>query len=221
MGHPNMATVLCFLTTDAAVEPAWLRATLKAAADVSLNMLDVDMDTSTSDTMLIFASGAAGGAPICDGHPDAARFAEALRVLCIELARDLARDGEGARTLIEVHVEGALSDEDARSAARTIVSSPLVKTMVLGRDPNLGRVLAALGRSGAQIDPVKTSVFIEGLCAFQNGAPSAVSYDALCAVMNKPEVTIRVTLGLGSARARAFGCDLTEDYVRINADYTT
>jgi len=221
MVHPNMATVLCFLTTDAAVDAAWLQTALRAAADVSLNMLDVDMDTSTSDTMLIFASGAAGGEPIRAGHPDASHFELALRTLCIELARDLARDGEGAKTLIEVTVEGAVSDQDARNAARTIVSSPLVKTMVTGRDPNLGRVLAALGRSGAQIDPVKTSVYIEALCAFENGAPSSISYGDLSAAMNKPEVRIRVTLGLGSASARAFGCDLTEEYVRINADYTT
>lgn len=221
MVHPNMATVLCFLTTDAAVDAAWLQAALRSAADVSLNMLDVDMDTSTSDTMLIFASGAAGGEPIRSGHPDASRFELALRTLCIELARDLARDGEGARTMIEVEVEGAASELDARSAARTIVASPLVKTMVTGRDPNLGRVLAALGRSGAQIDPAKTSVYIESLCAFEHGAPSSVSYADLSSAMKKPEVHIRVTLGLGSASARAFGCDLTEEYVRINADYTT
>jgi glutamate N-acetyltransferase / amino-acid N-acetyltransferase len=222
-----MATVLCFITTDAAVDPSWLQTTLRAAADVSLNMLDVDMDTSTSDTMLIFANGAASasgatsGDPIRAGHPDASRFELALRTLSIELARDLARDGEGAKTLIEVEVEGAVSDQDARNAARTIVSSPLVKTMVTGRDPNLGRVLAALGRSGAQIDPVKTSVYIESLCAFQSGTPSSVDYKDLSAAMNKPEVHIKVTLGLGSASARAFGCDLTEEYVRINADYTT
>lgn len=221
MVHPNMATVLCFITTDAAVDPAWLQASLRAAADVSLNMLDVDMDTSTSDTMLIFANGAAGGEPISAGHPDASRFELALRTLSIELARDLARDGEGAKTMIEVEVAGAISDQDARNAARTIVSSPLVKTMVTGRDPNLGRVLAALGRSGAQIDPVKTGVYIEGLCAFESGTPSSVSYKELSAAMNKPEVHIKVTLGLGSASARAFGCDFTEEYVRINADYTT
>lgn len=221
MVHPNMATVLCFITTDAAVDAAWLQGALRGAADVSLNMLDVDMDTSTSDTMLIFASGAAGGEPIRAGHPDASRFELALRTLCVELARDLARDGEGARTLIEVVVEGAVSDADARVAARTIVASPLVKTMVTGRDPNLGRVLAALGRSGAQIDPGKTGVYIEALCAFENGAPSSVPYADLSAAMNKPEVHIRVALGLGSASARAFGCDLTEGYVRINADYTT
>jgi glutamate N-acetyltransferase/amino-acid N-acetyltransferase len=221
MVHPNMATVLCFITTDAAVDGAWLQTTLRSAADVSLNMLDVDMDTSTSDTMLIFASGAAGGEPIRAGHPDASRFELALRTLSIELARDLARDGEGARTMIEVAIEGAVSESDARNAARTIVSSPLVKTMVTGRDPNLGRVLAALGRSGAQIDPSKASVYIESLCAFENGAPSAVDYKELSAAMNKPEVHIKVTLGLGSASARAFGCDLTEEYVRINADYTT
>jgi glutamate N-acetyltransferase/amino-acid N-acetyltransferase len=221
MVHPNMATVLCFITTDAAVEASFLQSTLKAVADVSLNMLDVDMDTSTSDTMLVFASGAAGGAPIRAGHPAAERFTHALAALCVELTRDLARDGEGAKTLIEVDVEGAATIEDARAAARTIVSSPLVKTMVTGRDPNLGRVLAALGRSGALIDAQKTSVYIEGLCAFQDGAPSDVPYAQLSAAMNKPEIRIRVTLALGDCAARAFGCDLTAEYVAINADYTT
>jgi glutamate N-acetyltransferase/amino-acid N-acetyltransferase len=221
MVHPNMATVLCFITTDAAVEASFLQSTLKAVADVSLNMLDVDMDTSTSDTMLVFASGAAGGAPIRAGHPAAERFTHALAALCVELTRDLARDGEGAKTLIEVDVEGAATIEDARAAARTIVSSPLVKTMVTGRDPNLGRVLAALGRSGALIDAQKTSVYIEGLCAFQAGAPSDVPYAQLSAAMNKPEIRIRVTLALGDCAARAFGCDLTAEYVAINADYTT
>jgi glutamate N-acetyltransferase / amino-acid N-acetyltransferase len=221
MVHPNMATVLCFLTTDAPTDRAWLQRILKRVADESLNMLDVDMDSSTSDTMLLLANGAAGGAPLDDAHPAAPAFVAALRGLAVELTRDLARDGEGARTLIEVVVSGAQDTEDARKAARTVVSSPLVKTMVTGRDPNLGRVLMALGRSGARIALDRTSVWIGELCAFELGVPTDVDYGAISHAMDRPEVQIRADLGLGDARATAWGCDLTAEYVAINADYTT
>jgi glutamate N-acetyltransferase/amino-acid N-acetyltransferase len=137
MVHPDMATVFGFLTTDAALAPERLSALLRETADLSFNMIDVDMDTSTSDMMLLFANGAAGGALIAAHSPEEAAFAQALTALAVELARDLARDGEGARTLIEMEVVGARTLEDARRAARTVVSSPLVKTMVTGRDPNL------------------------------------------------------------------------------------
>jgi glutamate N-acetyltransferase/amino-acid N-acetyltransferase len=221
MVHPDMATVFCFLTTDAPVDAAWLQRTLREVADVSINMVDVDMDTSTSDTMLLLANGAAGGEPITEGHPDAPRLRAAIEAVAIELARELARDGEGARTLIEVRASGAASIEDARRAARTVSSSPLVKTMVTGRDANLGRVLMAVGRSGAALDTARMSVWIGEHCAFEHGAPSTVPYDVLSKAMDAPEVVIRVDLGTGSAEATAWGCDLTEDYVRINADYTT
>jgi glutamate N-acetyltransferase / amino-acid N-acetyltransferase len=221
MVHPNMATVLCFLTTDAPAERAWLQRTLKEVADQSLNMLDVDMDSSTSDTMLLLANGAAGGAPLDDAHPAAPAFVAALRELAVELTRDLARDGEGARTMIEVVVSGAQDIEDARRAARTVVSSPLVKTMVTGRDPNLGRVLMALGRSGARIALDRTSVWIGDLCAFERGAPTDADYRAISRAMDRSEVQIRADLGSGDSRAVAWGCDLTAEYVAINADYTT
>jgi glutamate N-acetyltransferase/amino-acid N-acetyltransferase len=221
MVHPDMATVLCYLTTDAPADQAWLQATLKRVGDDSFNMLDVDMDTSTSDTMLLFANGAAGGEPLRSGHPAAEAFSAALRTLAVELARDLARDGEGARTLIEVVVTGAETAADARIAARTVVSSPLVKTMVTGRDANLGRVLMALGRSGAQMELERTSVWIGDLCAFDRGAATALDYTEISRAMNRPEVRIRADLGLGHASATAWGCDLTADYVRINGEYTT
>ena len=221
MVHPDMATVLCFLTTDAPADPRWLQHALKAAGDDSLNMIDVDMDTSTSDTMLLLANGAAGGSAIDDSHPAAAMFSAALRALAIELARDLARDGEGARTLIEVTVFGAGAVGDARVAARTIVSSPLVKTMITGRDANLGRVLMALGRSGARLELDRTSVWIGDHCAFERGVATALDYAEISRAMDRPEVHIRVDLGLGEAKATAWGCDLTTDYVRINGEYTT
>jgi glutamate N-acetyltransferase/amino-acid N-acetyltransferase len=221
MVHPDMATVFCFLTTDAPCDIEWLRKTLREVGDKSINMIDVDMDSSTSDTMLLLANGAAGGDPIRDGHAAAAALHAAIEAVAIELARDLARDGEGARTLIEVRVEGAASYEDARKAARTVTSSPLVKTMVTGRDANLGRVLMAVGRSGARVEVERATVWIGEHCAFKHGAPTDVAYSTISKAMDVPEVNIRVDLGLGSASATAWGCDLTEDYVRINADYTT
>jgi glutamate N-acetyltransferase/amino-acid N-acetyltransferase len=221
MVHPDMATVLCFLTTDAPVEPAFLQRALAAAGDDSLNMIDVDMDTSTSDTMLLFANGATGGAALKAGAPGADAFAAALRALSIELAKDLARDGEGAKTLIECVVQGGASRDDARAAARTVVSSPLVKTMITGRDPNLGRVLMAVGRSGARVDVAQTSVWIGEHQAFAKGAPTALPYETIAQSMDRAEVQIRVDLGLGQHTATAWGCDLTEEYVRINGDYTT
>jgi glutamate N-acetyltransferase/amino-acid N-acetyltransferase len=221
MVHPDMATVFGFFTTDANIAPALLSSMLREVADVSFNMVDVDMDTSTSDTMLLFASAAAGGESIVAGSEAARLFVSALRALAIELARDLARDGEGARTLIEMQVTGAGSLDDARRAARTVVSSPLVKTMVTGRDPNLGRVMMALGRSGADVDVARISIWIGGQCAFENGAPTALDYAAISKAMDAPEVKIRADLGQGEHVATAWGCDLTEGYIRINADYTT
>ena len=221
MVHPDLATVLCFLTTDAPADPRWLGKILRAAADVSLNMIDVDMDTSTSDTMLLFASGFAGGKTLRARHPAATAFAEALTALAVELGKDLVRDGEGARTLIEVEVQGAASRTDARAAARTVASSPLVKTMVTGRDPNLGRVLMAVGRSGVRIDLDRISVRIGEHLAFSHGSPTDLDLSVVSSAMDRELVRLAIDLGLGAHNATAWGCDLTEDYVRINADYTT
>ena len=221
MIHPDMATMFAFLTTDAPAERGWLDATLRAAADRSFHMIDVDMDTSTSDMAIALANGAAGGEPVAAGHPAAEPLARAIGAVCVTLARELARDGEGARTLIEVVAEGAASEGDARLAARTIASSPLVKTMVAGRDPNWGRVLMAAGRSGAAIDAERARVWIGERCAFERGAPAATPEADISAAMDRDEVRIRIDLGRGGASATAWGCDLTAEYVRINADYTT
>ena len=221
MIHPDMATMFAFLTTDAPAERGWLDATLRAAADRSFHMIDVDMDTSTSDMAIALANGAAGGEPVAAGHPAAEPLARAIGAVCVTLARELARDGEGARTLIEVVAEGAASEGDARLAARTIASSPLVKTMVAGRVPNWGRVLMAAGRSGAAIDAERARVWIGERCAFERGAPAATPEADISAAMDRDEVRIRIDLGRGGASATAWGCDLTAEYVRINADYTT
>ena len=221
MIHPDMATMFGFLTTDAPADYAWLQATLRRVCDRSFNMIDVDMDTSTSDTVLLLANGAAGGEPVADGHPAADALERAIDSVSVTLARQLARDGEGANTLIEVLVEGAASIDDARLCARTITSSPLVKTMVTGRDPNWGRVLMAAGRSGAAIDPTAASVWIGEHIAFERGTPAATSEAAISAAMDVEEVSIRIDLASGDATATAWGCDLTAEYVSINADYTT
>ena len=221
MIHPDMATMFGFLTTDAAADRDWLQATLRRVCDRSFNMIDVDMDTSTSDTVLLLANGAAGGEPVSEVHPAAEALERAIEAVSVTLARQLARDGEGAKTLIEVVVEGAASIEDARLCARTISSSPLVKTMVTGRDPNWGRVLMAAGRSGAAIEPAAASVWIGDHVAFDRGTPAATSEAAISAAMDVEEVSIRIDLASGDATATAWGCDLTAEYVSINADYTT
>lgn len=221
MAHPNMATVFCFLTTDAAVQSSALQAIVKRVGDLTINMVDVDMDTSTSDMMLAFANGAAGG-PDLTHEPAGLELLEgAIHAVALALAKDLARDGEGAKTLIEVVVEGARTLADARIAARTVVSSPLVKTMITGRDPNLGRVLMALGRSGAEVQLDRLSVWIGRHCAFQNGTATALELKTISQEMAAPDVQLRAHLGLGEASATAWGCDLTEEYVRVNAHYTT
>ncbi len=221
MIHPNLATMLAFLTTDAPLEGAFLQQALRQATDVSFNMVSVDGDTSPNDTVLIMASGAAGGPTIGEGDEGAPLFQDALQKVCAALARGLARDGEGASRLIEVEVEGALSPSDARAAARAVSSSPLVKAAVYGSDPNWGRVLAAVGRSEARVNEETTSLFWQGVCLFERGRPLPYDEDALGRATAEPEVRIRVDLGLGDARATAWGCDLTEEYVRINSEYTT
>jgi len=221
MIHPNLATMLAFLTTDASVESAFLHQTLREAATVSFNMVSVDGDTSPSDTLLIMANGAAGGPMIGEGDEGAPLFREAVETVCVALAKGLARDAEGATKLIEVEVEGALTPTDARAAARTVAGSPLVKSAVYGNDPNWGRVLAAVARSGATAKEETVSLFWQDVCMFERGHPVPYDKAAVSAATNQPEVRIRVDLGIGEARAVAWGCDLTEEYVRINAEYTT
>jgi glutamate N-acetyltransferase/amino-acid N-acetyltransferase len=221
MIHPNMATMLSFVTTDAAVDKDFLQATLKEVADASFNMMTVDGDSSTNDTVLVLANGRAGNSPVMAGSADAETFKEALLQVCVHLAKELARDGEGASRMITVEVAGAENVGDARMAARTIASSSLVKSAVYGADPNWGRILMALGRSGAAVVESKVDLFINGVCIMQGGLPIPFHRDAVVALMRGPEVTFRIHLGLGSGDATAWGCDLTEEYVIINSAYTT
>jgi len=221
MIHPDLATMLCFLTTDAAVGLDLLKAALKKAVDVSFNMVSIDGDTSTNDMVLIMANGLAGNKPISPGSRRAGLFQQALDRVCIHLAKAIARDGEGATKLIEVRVSGAPGVTEARLAARTVVSSPLVKTAVYGHDPNWGRIVAAVGRSGVEVVPDRIDLAIGGIGVVRKGQPLTFDKDDVVGVLRGTEVAIDLNLNLGTASATAWGCDLTEAYVVINSQYTT
>jgi glutamate N-acetyltransferase/amino-acid N-acetyltransferase len=221
MVHPNMATMISVVTTDAALDPRFAIAALHAAADRSFNQVSVDGDTSTNDTLVLFASGAAGNAPLRPGTAEGEHFAMALETVCVELARMVARDGEGATRLIEVVAERARTDEDARKVARQVVRSNLVKAAIYGQDPNWGRILAAVGTAGATVDPNSVDIFIGDHCVARDGAAAATDLPGVSAAMGAEEVRIRVVLNKGAGFGRAWGCDLTEGYVKINAEYTT
>ncbi|MGH2493026.1 MAG: bifunctional glutamate N-acetyltransferase/amino-acid acetyltransferase ArgJ [Candidatus Limnocylindria bacterium] len=218
MIHPNMATLLAFVTTDAAIEPGDLRRIVSHAAETTFNAISVDGDTSTNDTLLVLANGASGVTP---KGADLATFEDGVREVCGELARMIVADGEGATKTFEVRVRGAASAADARLAARTITNSNLVRTAIHGGDPNWGRVLAAAGRSGARVDDRKASVRIGDLFVYRDGAPLAVADAEVRALFAADAIEIEVMLGLGDGHAVAWGCDLSAEYVRINAEYMT
>jgi glutamate N-acetyltransferase/amino-acid N-acetyltransferase len=218
---PDMATMLGYVFTDAAVEPAFLQAVLSAASDATFNCITVDSDTSTSDTVLAFATGAAGNVPLVssdDAGADA--FAAALHDVCRQLAHLVVRDGEGARKFIEVSVTGAVSDESARKVGLAVANSPLVKTAIAGEDANWGRVVMAVGKAGEPADRDKLSIGFGGTWAAREGLPLA-DYDEapVAAHLKGREIDIAVDLGLGDGRATVWTCDLTHGYISINADY--
>jgi len=221
MIHPNMATMLAYVTSDAAVEPGFLSQIVKRVADGSFNQVTVDGDSSTNDSFLVLANGAAGNPPVAAGTPEAEALEAALLAVARDLARQIARDGEGATRLITVGVSGGASSEEARMAARAVASSSLVKTAIHGGDPNWGRIVCALGYSGAELAIDRLELSIAGLTVFSRGAGQPVDLDAVRAAFEQPEILIHAELGLGEGSAEAWGCDLSEEYVRINADYTT
>ena len=221
MIHPNMATMLAYLTTDAPIGRDVLQASLTEAVNRSFNLITVDGDTSPSDTVLLFANGAAGGEPIAPGGEWHDAFREALDAVCIHLAKAIARDGEGATRLIEITVRGAASDGDARRLVREIGTSPLVKTAVHGADPNWGRIVGVIGRSEAAIAEEAVTVSVCGHRLFERAEPIACDEAEVSRAMSGDEVAIEVALGAGEAAATGWTCDLTADYIRINADYTT
>lgn len=215
MIHPNMATMLAFVMTDAAVDATTLQKMLKVAVDGSFNSISVDGDTSTNDTVLVLASGKLGNAV----HADLADFQRALNVLCRNLAWMIVRDGEGAIRVMEVEVTGAKTDRDAKLAAHAIATSPLVKTALHGGDPNWGRILAAVGRSGARFSLKKISLHAGTIALVINGEPAAYREKDAAKVFARERVPLRVDLGGGKASAVVLSCDLGHDYVSLNADY--
>jgi glutamate N-acetyltransferase/amino-acid N-acetyltransferase len=220
MIYPNMATMLCYLTTDAAIELDWMRAELREAVNDSFNMMAMDGDMSTNDSCILFANGLAGNTAIDAQHPQADVFREALRRVTQYLAREMARDGEGATKMMTVHVRGARDKADAVKAARAITVSPLWQCALAGGDPNWGRIVAALGASGCDLDQDSYDIFIGDVQLLKGGMAANYSQEAARAAMAGAEVIISIDLHLGEGQATAWGCDLTHGYIDENTLYT-
>jgi glutamate N-acetyltransferase/amino-acid N-acetyltransferase len=221
MIHPNMGTMLAFLTTDAAVEKSCLTETITRVTDRTFNRVTVDGDTSPSDIALLMANGAAGNEPLTPDSPDYPVFAEAVEGVARTLAKEIARDGEGATRLVEVAVEGAASEESAAALAKSVVGSSLVKAAVFGEDANWGRVLTAMGYSGVAFDSHGVELWFGPIKVFSGGEPVPHEEAEANAALAAGEVKITARLGEGDASATAWGCDLSYEYVRINGSYRT
>lgn len=221
MIHPNMATMLGFVTTDATIDPNALQQLLRQVTDLSFNMITVDGDTSTNDMLVAMASGLAGNNTLTESHPDWEAFKAALTHVCVHLAKAIARDGEGATKLVEVRVEGAVSDESAQAIAKTIIGSSLVKSAVFGADANWGRIIAAVGRAGQPVNPDTVDIALGDIVTLRQSSPVAFDEDAALDYLKGDTVVISVQLNMDQGKAVAWGCDLTYDYVRINAAYRT
>jgi len=221
MIHPNMATMHAYLTTDARIDRVALDSALGYAVGQSFNALSVDGDTSTSDSVLLFANGQSGTNEITVDHPSFENFRSHLKQVCIDLARQMARDGEGANHLVRIVCQGAATEEDALEVGRTLATSLLVKTAIFGRDANWGRIVAAIGRTKAAYDPDRVRVWIADQLLFEGGMATDYDESLVEAGMAEEEVEVRVDLGAGEAQMTVYTCDLSYDYVRINAEYHT
>jgi glutamate N-acetyltransferase / amino-acid N-acetyltransferase len=221
MIHPNMATTLAFVLTDAAVSPSLLQRTLQDVASRTFNSISVDGDTSTNDTLLVLANGAAGAPAISGGGKAHRQFAAALEEVCGSLARQIVADGEGAQRVIEIEVRGAKTESAARKIAETIATSPLVKTAFAGADPNWGRIFAAAGRAGVSFNPALVEITMAGIKVLARGQPVDFSERAASNRLLAEHVPIVVDLHAGKSRARYWTCDFTAEYVRVNASYRT
>jgi glutamate N-acetyltransferase / amino-acid N-acetyltransferase len=222
MIHPNMATLLGFITADVAVEKSLWQELLSRAVEISFNQITVDGDTSTNDMILALANGAADNPLITDAQsPEANILEQMLTVVCIDLAKKVARDGEGATKIVEVQVIGAEDDPAARLVARTVAGSSLVKSAFFGMDPNWGRIAAAAGRAGVSFQVKDLAIWLGDFHLMERGEPLAFDREAASEYLRREEVVVRVSLGAGSGQGTAWGCDLSYDYVRINAEYTT
>lgn len=222
MIHPNMGTMLCFIATDAALDRSFAQRAIKLAVEKSFNMITVDGDTSTNDTALLLANGLVGNKPISMANEQGKAFQEALEVVCVTLAKKMAADGEGATKLIEINVTGGASVKEARAVARTIAGSSLVKTAVYGNDPNWGRIIAAAGRAGVAIEEKKLDLDIGGVPILKDGkAVNQFRMKEASDALSRKEVVINLNINMGTAKGTAWGCDMTEGYIKENAYYTT
>lgn len=221
MIEPNMATMLGFITTDAAIHPDLLAKATQSAVERSFNAITVDGDTSTNDMVIVLANGMAGNTILSSEDEHYAVFYDALEYVCINLAKLIIRDGEGATKFIEINVTGAKNFNDAKLVAKTIAKSPLVKTAFFGQDPNWGRIVAAAGYSGAEIDPGQVALWIGGHQIVAAGKGTGFTGEALKQVMADKDIAVTIYLGAGDSKATVWTCDLSYEYVRINGEYTT
>ena len=225
MIHPNMGTMLCFLTTDCAISSAMIKTALLETVNVSFNRISVDGDTSTNDTCVVLANGLAGNAEITEKGEDYAAFLEALQALCVELANKMAADGEGAKHLMICTVNGAADEAQAETIAKSVIGSALTKCAIFGADANWGRVLCAMGYSGEQFDPEKVDVHFASaagdIAVCEKGRGLPFDEDLAKKILTEHDVEINITMGEGEGSCTCWGCDLTYDYVKINGDYRT
>ena len=221
MIRPNMATMLCYITTDIAIDQALLQKAVSGCVEKSFNMISVDGDMSTNDMVIVLANGEANNAKITEENADYQIFFDKLMMLCTELAKQIAADGEGASKFLTINVKGAKSFTDAKTVGMAIANSPLVKTAFFGEDPNWGRVICAVGYSGADMVPEKTVVKFGGITIFANGTGATYDEKALAHVMKKKDIVIDIELNMGQEDATVWSCDLSYEYVKINGEYHT
>lgn len=221
MIRPNMATMLCYITTDIAIDQALLQKAVSGCVEKSFNMISVDGDMSTNDMVIVLANGEANNAKITEENADYQIFFDKLMMLCTELAKQIAADGEGASKFLTINVKGAKSFADAKTVGMAIANSPLVKTAFFGEDPNWGRVICAVGYSGADMVPEKTVVKFGGITIFANGTGATYDEKALAHVMKEKDIVIDIELNMGQENATVWSCDLSYEYVKINGEYHT
>ena len=221
MIQPNMATMLCYITTDANISSQLMQKALSEIVEVSFNMISVDGDMSTNDTVLVLANGASGAAEITDGSPEYDKFYATLKEICQELSKRIAADGEGATKFLTINVSGTKTFEDAKTVAMSIAKSPLVKTAFFGEDPNWGRVICAVGYAGIPMVPEKTVIKFGGVPVYANGLGAEFNEDDIHKVMAEHDIVIDVEMSMGDAKATVWSCDFSYEYVKINGEYHT
>ena len=221
MIQPNMATMLCYITTDAKISSQLLQKALSEIVEVSFNMISVDGDMSTNDTVLVLANGESGIAEIKDGTPEYEKFYDVLKTICLELSKRIAADGEGATKFLTINVHGTKTFQDAKTVAMSIAKSPLVKTAFFGEDPNWGRVICAVGYAGVPMVPEKTVIKFGGIPVYANGLGAEFDEAAIHKVMEEHDIVIDVEMGMGDAEATVWSCDFSYEYVKINGEYHT